>query len=167
MTMADTAKAAHQNMAIMKNSSFLTAVLFAGAAVGLTGCSHKPDAKSELDKAAAILEKSDSTVVAPPQAASSPTPVPTAPVPGQPQPAATPARQMNAAIAAYKAGNLDDAVTRLQKLRATPVMAPEQRIAVNDAIAAVMNEIGALAAKGDARAIAAAKLYEQMQTRPR
>ncbi|MDB6113045.1 MAG: hypothetical protein JWR69_4795, partial [Pedosphaera sp.] len=36
--------------------------------------------------------------------------------------------------------------------------------AVNDAMAAVMGEIYALAAKGDARAIQAVKLYEQMQT---
>ena len=89
-----------------------------------------------------------------------PTPAATQPV----QPAASPAQQLRTAIAAYKGGNLEDAVTRLQKLRATPVMAPEQRIAVNDAIASVMNEIGAMAAKGDARAIAAAKQYEQLQT---
>jgi hypothetical protein len=152
----------------MKNSSFLVAVLFVGVATGLGGCSRKTDAKTELDKAAAILEKSDSTVAAPAQSAPSSTPAPTTPVSSQPQPAATPApaQQMKAAIAAYKSGNLDDAVTRLQKLRATPVMAPEQRIAVNDAIAAVMNEISAMAAKGDARAIAAAKLFEEMQTHP-
>ena len=74
---------------------------------------------------------------------------------------------MSAAIASYKAGNLEDAVTRLQKLRSTPVMSPEQRIAVNDAIAAVMTEVYSLAAKGDSRAIAAVKQYEQMQTQRR
>lgn len=74
---------------------------------------------------------------------------------------------MNQAIAAYKSGNLEDAVTRLQKLRATPVMTPQQRIALNDAMAAVMTEIYSLAAKGDTRAIQAVKQYEQMQTKPR
>jgi hypothetical protein len=74
---------------------------------------------------------------------------------------------MRAAIAAYKAGNLDDAVTRLQKLRATPAMSPEQRIASNDAMAAVMGEIYALAAKGDSRAAQAVKQYELMQTQHR
>jgi len=74
---------------------------------------------------------------------------------------------MRDAVAAYKAGKLEDAVTRLQKLRATPVMAPEQRIALNDAMATVMSEIYALAAKGDPRAVAAAKQYEQMQTQRR
>jgi hypothetical protein len=150
----------------MKNCLFLVAILSVCVATVVTGCSRKSDAKVELDKAVAILEKSDATVPAPAQPLPSPTPSPTTPLPGQSQPAATPARQMTAAIAAYKSGNLDDAVTRLQKLRATPVMTPEQRIAVNDAIAAVMNEIGALAAKGDARAIQAVKLYEQMQTQP-
>jgi hypothetical protein len=70
-------------------------------------------------------------------------------------------------LAAYKSGDLQDAVTRLQKLRATPVMTPQQRIALNDAMAAVMSEIYGLAAKGDARAIAAVKQYEELQTKPR
>ena len=71
---------------------------------------------------------------------------------------------MNQAVAAYKAGNLEDAVTRLQKLRASPVMTPQQRMALNDAMAAVMSEIYAMAEKGDGRAIAAVKQYEFMQT---
>ena len=74
-------------------------------------------------------------------------------------------QQMNQAIAAYKAGNLDDAVARLEKLRATPVMSAEKRLALNDAMAAVMSEIYALAEKGDARAIQAVKLAEQMRSR--
>jgi hypothetical protein len=72
---------------------------------------------------------------------------------------------MNQAITAYKTGNLEDAVTRLQVLRATPVMSPQQRIALNDAMAAVMTEIYSLAAKGNTRAASAIKLYEQMQTK--
>jgi hypothetical protein len=55
----------------------------------------------------------------------------------------------------------------LQKLRATPVMTPQQRIALNDAMAAVMGEIYVLAAKGDARAQQAVKQYEKMQTQRR
>ena len=78
--------------------------------------------------------------------------------------APTMGQQMNQAIAAYKAGNLDDAVVRLEKLRSTPVMSAEKRMALNDAMAAVMSEIYALAEKGDARAIQAVKLAEQMRT---
>ena len=71
---------------------------------------------------------------------------------------------MNQAIAAYKADDLQDAVRRLQNLRHSPVMAAEKRMALNDAMAAVMTEIYARAAKGDASAIQAVKLAEQMQT---
>jgi hypothetical protein len=70
---------------------------------------------------------------------------------------------MTQAMAAYQAGNLEDAVTRLQKLRATPAMTPEQRMALNDAMGSVMTEIYGLAAQGDARAIQAVKQYEMMQ----
>ncbi|MCI0541123.1 MAG: hypothetical protein L0Z50_38465, partial [Verrucomicrobiales bacterium] len=62
------------------------------------------------------------------------------------------------------AGKMEDAVTRLQLLRATPVLSPQQRMALQDSVAAVMTEVYALAEKGDARAIAAVAQYEKMQT---
>lgn len=74
---------------------------------------------------------------------------------------------MKQAVQAYKGGNFEDAVTRLQSLRATTSMSAQQRMALNDAMAAVMGDIYALAAKGDARAIQAVKQYEQMQTKRR
>jgi hypothetical protein len=133
--------------------------------LALAGCSHKANATSELEKAAVVMEQ---PAPAPPPASR---PVPAQPEqPPQPEPAPVvappPAQEMQQAVAAYKSGDLQDAVTRLQKLRATPVMSPQQRIALNDAMAAVMSEIYALAAKGDARAIQAVKQYEQMQTQP-
>lgn len=82
-------------------------------------------------------------------------------------PAQSQGQDMNQAIAAYKAGELEDAVARLQNLRRSPVMSAEKRMALNDAMAAVMTEIYALAEKGDARAVQAKKLYEQMQTQRR
>ena len=149
----------------MKTSLFLIALLFVFISMLVTGCGRKADAKSELEKAAAILEKPESpATVASQQPAPSASPSPATPVVESPQPAATTPEHMRAAIAAYKAGKLEDAVTRLQKLRATPAMSPEQRIALNDAMAAVMSEIYAQAAKGDSRASAAVKQYEQMQT---
>jgi hypothetical protein len=149
----------------MKTSLFLIAILAICISTVETGCSRKTDAKGELEKAAAILEKPDAPVAAPSQQpAPSASPAPAPSVAETVQLATTPSQQMRAAIAAYKAGNLDDAVTRLQKLRATPAMSPEQRIALNDAMAAVMNEIYAQAAKGDTRAAAAVKQYEQLQT---
>ena len=84
-----------------------------------------------------------------------------------PAASAAPAQEMRQAIQSFKGGNLEDAVTRLQKLRAAPLLTPEQRIAVNDAIAAVMNEVTALAEKGDAHAIQAVEQFRRMQTERR
>lgn len=125
-----------------------------------TACNSKSNTNSELQKAAAALAE-PAPAPATPAPAATPTPAPAA----QPAPAAAPApsTEMNQAVAAYKAGNLEDAVTRLQRLRATPVLSPQQRIAVNDAVAAVMGEVYTMAARGDARAIQAVKQYEKMQ----
>lgn len=140
-------------------------MLFGAAlAVALPGCSKKTDATAELEKAASTLATAE-TAPAPAAAPSQPT-QPLQPAPA-PEAAPAPAQQMNQAIVAYKAGQLEDAVTRLQKLRAMSTMTPQQRIAMNDAMAAVMTEIYSLAAKGDGRAIQAVKQYEQMQTQPR
>jgi hypothetical protein len=133
------------------------ALLFAACA----GCSHKTDGKTELEKAAAEMAKPEPAQAAPAPVVQSRSPEAPAPA----APAAAPAsQQMNQALVAYKAGNLEDAVTRLQQLRASPAMTPQQRMALNDAMGAVMSEIYALAAKGDGRAIAAVKQYEYMQT---
>ena len=71
---------------------------------------------------------------------------------------------MQQALADYKAGNMEDAVVRLQLLRATAVLSPQQRMALQDGVAAVMTEIYTLAEKGDPRAKAAVARYEKMQT---
>jgi len=152
----------------MKNRLFLIAVLSGFILTGLVACSRKPNPNRELEKAAVLLEKADPAAAAATQPALAASPAPEGPSPGSAQPAvAPPARQIRDAIAAYKGGNLEDAVTRLQKLRATPVMSPEQRIALNDAMGAVMGEIYAMAAKGDSRAIQAVQQYELLQTQRR
>jgi len=126
------------------------------------GCHRQPSANTELEKATTELAKGE-------PAPSAPAPAP-APVQSQPQTPQIqvspqlPSQQMNQAVVAYKSGNLEDAVTRLQTLRASPVLTPQQRLALNDAMAAVMTEIYTMASKGDARAIAAVKQYEYMQT---
>src|SRR5262245_6460248 len=90
------------------------------------GCHRQPSTKSELEKAVTELGKGE-----PAPAAPAPAPV-SAPAPAQPQPAQIqvpielPSQQMNQAVVAYKAGNLEDAVTRLQKLRQSPVLTPQQ-----------------------------------------
>ncbi|MCX6927332.1 MAG: hypothetical protein NT154_29625 [Verrucomicrobia bacterium] len=146
-------------------------LMMVGAAsllVALAGCSRKSDASTELDKAAVIMDQQAPAQVAAPQPVQVAQPAQPEPVQeAAPAPAPPPAQEMKQAVAAYKSGNLQDAIARLQKLRATPVMSPQQRIAVNDAVAAVMTEIYSMADKGDARAIAAVKQYEDLQSKPR
>lgn len=127
----------------------------------LVGCGKQADANTELEKAARSMQ---TTVPTPASAPAAPSPA----APSQvAQPAAAPAssaaQEMNQAMAAYKAGNLENAVARLQRLRAASAVTPQQLMALNDAIAAVMNDVAALAAKGDPRAIQALKQYEQMR----
>jgi hypothetical protein len=151
----------------MKKSLPTTMVLCASLAVAAFGCRQKTDAKSELEKAASVLAREEPAQAPPPAASQPAQPLQPSAVPEAPSaPVPAPAQQMSQALAAYKAGNFEDAVTRLQVLRATPVMTPQQRIALNDAMAAVMTEIYSRAAKGDARAIQAVQQYEELQTRP-
>ena len=147
----------------MKKSLPTTMVLCAGLAVAAFGCRQKTDAKSELEKAASVLAREEPAQAPPPAPSQPAQPLPPSTAPEAP-PEPAPAQQMSQALAAYKAGNFDDAVTRLQVLRATPVMTPQQRMALNDAMAAVMGEVYSLAAKGDTRAVQAVKQYEEMQT---
>jgi hypothetical protein len=123
----------------------------ASTALLLSGC-HKQDPVSELEKAASTMTSA--------QPAAPPSQPNAAPEPAGPPPS----QQVQAALADYKAGKMEDAVTRLQLLRAVPTLTPEQRMALQDSVAAVMTEIYTLAAKGDPRAIAAVAAYEKMQT---
>ena len=125
--------------------------LLAAIAVGLSAC-HKQDPVIELEKAAAEMAKTETAPAAPDAG------------PGLAPANPPPAQQMQQAIADYKAGKMEDTVTRLQLLRATAVLSPQQRMALQDSVAAVMTEIYTLAEKGDPRAIAAVAQYEKMQT---
>lgn len=141
----------------MRMKLFFVAGLSATLAVTLIGCGKKADAASELQRAA--NEMGASSPEAPVKTSSSAAPTPVAAQPSQPPPA----QQMNQAMVSYKSGNLEDAVTQLQKLRAQSAITPQQRMALQDAMAAVMTDIYARAAKGDARAQQAVKQYEMMQ----
>jgi hypothetical protein len=151
----------------MKQVLLRTALGCVCAGALLVGCTHKTDAKSELDKAAAALgtpEPTPAPAAPAPEPSAPTTSEPTLAVPSVPTLAVTPAREMQQAITSYKAGELEDAVTRLHALRASPSLTAEQRMAVQDGVAAVMAEIYSLAAKGDPRAILAVKQYEELQT---
>ena len=130
---------------------YIHCTLLAAIAVGLSAC-HKQDPVIELEKAAAEMAKTETAPAAPDAA------------PGLAPANPPPAQQMQQAIADYKAGKMEDTVTRLQVLRTTAALSPQQRMALQDSVAAVMTEIYTLAEKGDARAKAAVARYEQMQT---
>jgi hypothetical protein len=129
--------------------AFLSAA--ASFALTLSAC-HKQDPVSGLEKAISVMAKTE-----PAAATTSASPAPETAGP-------PPVQQVQAALDDYKAGKMEDAVTRLQLLRATPTLTPEQRMALQDSVAAVMTEIYTLAEKGDPRAIAAVTAYEKMQT---
>ena len=157
----------------MNRNVLRVTVLGAVLASGVIGCSQKNDPESELKKAANAMEQAaPAASTAPAQPAPTPVVQPIQPIqpiqPTQPTavaaaPPVPPAQQMNQAMASYKAGNYEDAVTRLQQMRTKAAMTPQQRMALQDAMAAVMTEVYTLAAKGDARAIQAVKQYEQMR----
>jgi hypothetical protein len=152
----------------MRKKIPMAMILCVALAPGFTGCTHKDAVSKNLEKAAKEMEKASPDQPAAPVAAQ---PSPATPSPqAAPAPAPTtqppPAQQMNQALASYKSGDYEDAVTRLQKLRATRAISTEQRMALQDAMASVMADIYSRAARGDARAKLAVKQYEQMQTAP-
>ena len=126
-------------------------VLAVSVIIATGGCRQKATTDIELEKAVSAL------ATAVPAPATSP----------EAMPVAAPSQQLKEAVAAYKGGKLEDSVTRLQALRASPALTAEQRLVLNDAMAAVMSDIYARAAKGEARAIQAVKQYEHLQTQRR
>ena len=135
--------------------TYVNCAFLAATAVALSACHKKQDPVSELEKAAAAMAIPETAPAAPAAPDAGPRPAPATPAP---------AKDVQQALVDFKAGNLEDAVVRLQLLRATAVLSPQQRMALQDSVAAVMTEIYTLAEKGDARAIAAVAQYEKMQT---
>ena len=133
----------------MKAPLFFPATLSIALLAG-TGC-HKESPVTDLEKTATAMAQTGRAAPDPKAAANDPS--------GGVQPA----EQVRQAISDYKAGKMEDAVTRLQILRAMPALTPEQRMSLQDSVASVMTEIYTLAEKGDPRAIAAKAQYERLQ----
>ncbi len=131
------------------NRLFLIGILLATALIPSTGC-KKEDPVNELEKTATAMAAAAPAPAASPDAGGAG--------------AMPPAAQVKEAIAEFKAGKLEDAVTRLQLLRSATVLSPQQRMALQDSMAAVMQQVYAQAEKGDPKAIAAVSQYEKMQT---
>jgi len=145
----------------MKILAPLAAALVAVFGVGTTSCSKKPSTDHALDEAVKALAQPDSGQQVPPAVGQTPPPpaifIPTA--------AATMpvSQQMTQAVASYKSGHYEDAVIRLQWLRARKGNTAEQILALQEATAAVMGEIYARAARGDVAVQKAVKEYERLQ----
>src|SRR4051794_34316137 len=102
---------------------------FCGLTVIFVACGHKQDATGALEKAAKVMEETPAATPAPALAAE---PTPTVEAPAQAAPAAPPAQELKQALVAYKAGQMEDAVTRLHKLRNQTSMSPAQKMALQD-----------------------------------
>jgi len=139
----------------MKKFSILT-LCCATLVVGFVGCSGKSDANSELEKAAKVLGPADQPAAAPAQPGQSAGATAT--------PQQSPRQQMDQAMTLYKSGDYENAMNRLQTLRERPALSPQQNMAIQDAMAAVMTDVYLRASKGDARAQQAVKQYEQSKT---
>ena len=145
----------------MKILTPLAAALVAVFGVGTTSCSKKPSTDHALDEAVKALAQPDSGQQVSPTVGQTPPP-PATPIPTAA--ATTPvSQQMTQAVASYKSGHYEDAVIRLQWLRARKGNTAEQILALQEATAAVMGEIYARAARGDAAAQKAVKEYERLQ----
>lgn len=138
----------------MNQKQFRFAVLSA-LALGLSACQKNENPAGELEKAAAAMAKAPAAPAPAPAAADSGNSL----IPTEPPPA----KQMEDALADYKAGKMEDAVNRLQLLRGSTALSPEQRMAMQDGVAAVMRDLYARAEKGDAQAAAAVARYEKLQ----
>jgi hypothetical protein len=117
----------------------------------ITGCNGEPDVNTELEKAAKALEQAE---------ANQPAPAPAQPVAtATAAPQQTPSQQMNQAMTVYKNGEYENAMTRLETLRERTTLTPQQNMALQDAMAAVMANIYTRASRGDPRAQQAVKQY--------
>jgi hypothetical protein len=145
----------------MKTIASTSALVCVVIACGLAGCGKEAEVVSDpidqMEQSLQVLQQAEPQPVAvQPQV---PPPQQTVPV----EPAPQPVQLMNQAMTAYQGGNYQDAVTRLQRLRAQPVQSPQQAMAIQDALGAVMAELYSLAAQGDAKAQQAIDHYQKLQ----
>jgi hypothetical protein len=132
----------------------LPALMIGCVTLGLliTGCNGEPDVNTELERAAKALEQADTG-----QPAAAPAQPVAATTVTTPQ---TPSQQMSQAMTLYKNGEYENAMTRLETLRERTTLTPQQNMALQDAMAAVMTDIYTRASRGDPRAQQAVKQYE-------
>ena len=148
-------------------NSFAVAILSVSV-VAMTGCHKQTDASAELANAVKSLEKAEP--VPPPAPAASVTAAPPEAPAGQASQEAVinqpVAKQMSQAMTAYKSGDYEDTIARLEWLRNKATKTADQTMAIQDAMAAVMTDLYARAEKGDARAQQAIKQHQATRNQP-
>lgn len=118
------------------------------SAVIIAGCGKKTDASTELAETIKVLEQAP--------------PLPQAPAQPSPNaPATLPAHQVSQALASLKEGKYADTIVQLEMARDNPNKTPQQMLAIQDAMAAVMSDLYTRAANGDAQAKQAIKQYQE------
>ena len=133
---------------IRKIRNSLSVSLLASFVLVVAGCHRQGDANAEMAKAVKELEQPTPGQ----QAAQASTGVPVA-------------QQMNQAMVAYKGGDYQEDIMRLELLRSKAIKTPDQTMAVQNAMAAVMTELYTRAEKGDTRAQQAIKQYQEERNR--
>jgi hypothetical protein len=153
---------------VMSTANQLAIAMLAVFVVAVIGCHKQKSADAELANAVKVLERAEPGPQFAPGAPAASVANPAA-APAQASPEAVTsqpvAQQMSQALTAYKAGDYSDAIARLQWLRTKATRTPEQTMAIQDAMAAVMTELYARAEKGDARAQQALKQHQEMRNK--
>jgi PBP1b-binding outer membrane lipoprotein LpoB len=117
-------------------------------ALTLVGCSKKTDASSELAKTVKVLEQPTASPQSQTQASAN-------------APTTMPAQQVSQALTSLKEGKYTETIVHMEMARYNPNKTPQQMIAIQDAMAAVMSDLYARAASGDAPAKQAIKQYQE------
>ncbi len=142
----------------LRTHTRIAAVVLSISAVLLSGCSKKTDVNAELEKAVKVLDGSNP--------AQSPTPqAPTVQPQNAPIAQMAPAQQVNEALTSLKEGKYTETITYMESARSNPRKSPEQMMAIQNAMAAVMNDLYARAANGDAAARQAINKYNEERNR--
>ena len=136
----------------MKSQTAVTILVLMALVFGLLGCGQKPDANAELANTVKLLEQSSPAPQVTTQASS-------------PKPTIQPAQQVNQALSSLKAGKYTDTILQMESARSNPNKTPQQMMAIQDAMAAVMSDLYARAANGDLAAKQAIKQYQENRNR--
>ena len=142
----------------LRTHTRIVTIVLSISVVVLGGCSKKTDVNAELENAVKVLDGSNPGQVSTPQA-------PAAQPQNAPVAQMAPAQQVSQALTSLKEGKYTETITYMESARSNPRKSPEQMMAIQNAMAAVMNDLYARAANGDAAARQAINKYNEERNR--